>query len=119
MDELDQKPDAFYKALVAARAERMTTKAATKYGPTATSPKGDESRDIFDYTINELAGIPRYSEMMLNRLADMDLTHNQHHRMQCLIQWMQKDCANWAWILERMRQELIFFKEELGASEKI
>lgn len=52
------------------RAEAERAKAERKYGAQALSPRGDESRDVLDYTINELAGLPRYAEMIEARFPE-------------------------------------------------
>lgn len=116
----DRKPDAFWKALVKARGERLTARAEAKYGPTATSPRGDESRDIFDYCLNELAGLPRYAEMMAARVASNDLLFpHQQERGHYIFKRIAEDGAHFAFLLERYRAELLSDGHDLGAAEDI
>lgn len=49
------------------RREIERKKAYTKYGERALEPGGDPAWDVIDYTINELVGLVRYSEMLQNR----------------------------------------------------
>ena len=54
------------EAEVKSRLKRDLQKAVMKYGDKALEPEGDPTRDIFDYAINELCGLIRYGQMMIN-----------------------------------------------------
>lgn len=98
------------------RAKALTARAATKYGPTATSPKGDERYDVFDFALNELAGIERYVEMMLNRMGDYpNLPPGARNRLVIMVQKINHEALALAFI----RAELLEAGCELGDPEKI
>jgi hypothetical protein len=55
------------------RRNRERAKAIKKYALVALLPGGDPERDVFDYGINELVGMPRYAEMMESRIRGFAL----------------------------------------------
>ncbi len=101
------------------RAAALTVRAETKYGPTAISPKGDERFDVFDYCINELAGVPRYVEMMLNRLDDMDMGPITKEQICSILSLVGKTAVIQALELHRVRESLIGHGNQLGVIEEL
>ncbi len=113
--------DARCRKLVATRRGEMTARAAEKYGPTATSPVGDTSRDIWDYAINELAGMDRYCEMMENRLKMISgsLSHHEIWSGNYILTRIRKETEHQAFLLERFRDELLALGFLLGEPEAL
>ena len=93
--------------LVDARMKAQSKKAGEKYGPDALSPVGDKTKDVFDYAVNELAGMPRYCEMMTNRLnLALSFSHPRHAQVARVIARVREDCLHHAIQLETARAQL-------------
>jgi len=105
---------------VRGRAIKMNRRAASKYGPAATDPGGDPTRDVFDYCINELAGLARYADMMQVRLdaAICDDTMI-HARVRRVIGRVHDEGTHLAVQLAIVRGELLERGVHLGAAEDL
>ena len=104
---------------VNARMKAQLRKAGEKYGPEALGLMGDLNRDVFDYAINELAGMPRYCEMMQARLDGVLADDTEtHRRVARVIQRTLDECLHLAILLETVRTELLHMKLIAGEREK-
>jgi hypothetical protein len=109
-----------HKKRVAARAIKMNRRAVDKYGKQAADPGGDPDRDVFDYCINELAGLPRYANMMEHRIAiNLCDDHPTYKRALFITKLVREEGANLAFLLERLRHELLLRGVNLGQPENL
>jgi len=108
------------QAAVDQRLRKLIKLAAKKYGPEALAPGGHSSRDVFDYTINELVGLERYAQMMRHRLQVMDLDPYTLRRGLYIVQRIEEEGRHLAFLLERYRAELQdHFGIDLGRPEDL
>ena len=116
----DAHSSEYYRSRVRARATKLTARSLSKYGDTALHVGGDPTRDVFDYCINELAGLPRYADMMAYRVSELvaDDT-NLHRRANYIIRRVREEGEHLAFILERLRLELLADRHKLGQPEDL
>ena len=109
-----------FRSQVGTRAAKMTRRAALKYGEAATLPGGDPTRDVFDYCINELAGLPRYADMMAVRLNDSIAPDAAlHQRAAWILKRVHDEGAHLACLVTSLRAELLERGVILGKAEDL
>ena len=117
----DKRPLSHYDSLVQLRAKKLLARADAKYGKGASLPGGKPGYDIIDYCLNEIAGLPRYADMIEHRVISlpnigMDVTR----RVIFLCNKLREDAIWRGALLERFRAELIEVHGcDLGEVEKI
>lgn len=90
------------------------TRAVEKYGAVAALPGGHPEYDVLDYAINEIAGLPRYLEMITERLREAGaLTRDRT----LLLQMITNQTALWGEHLIQMRHEVLAEGVALGTPE--
>ena len=105
--------------LVDARIKGQLRKAGEKYGEDGLSPCGDRTKDVFDYAVNELAGMPRYCEIMANRLnLALSFSHPRRAQVARVIARVREDCLHHAIQLETARAQLGAMGLLYGEEEK-
>lgn len=110
-----------FSQLVEERRKALVKRAEKKYGPDALLPGGHPDRDVLDYLINELIGLPRYAEMVLARVrAHCSHRPNLVHRVEYMSRRISEEGQHLAFLVERLRWELIVHEEmELGKPENL
>lgn len=96
------------------RAQALLTRAEAKYGSVALLPSGHPDYDVLDYAINELAGFPRYIQMIRERLKE-------HHVLtfwgESTLTATELQAQEWAQHLITLRREVLAKGIQLGAPE--
>lgn len=101
------------------RIDREREKTLAKYGEKALEPGGNPSYDILDYAINEVIGMNRYGEMIINRAK----THSEwnfqlQHELYTLGRELQAFAFNAGERLIAVRNRLLEDGHMLGEPEK-
>lgn len=109
-----------FTTLLEARAKKLFARAQAKYGELATSAGGDPERDVFDYCLNEMAGLPRYADMIEWRVNNANLPDGVTRRAEMLCKWIRDEALWYGACLERFRAELLdIYGVDLGKPEKL
>lgn len=90
-----------------------------KYGALALSPGGDPRKDVFDYLLNELAGLPRYASMIHHRAVQLDGPSALGSRVDVgkVRELIDAFVANVGPELEAIRQHYLVHDADLGDAE--
>lgn len=99
------------------RRAKERAKAIKKYRKVALLPGGDPTRDVFDYAVNELVGLPRYAEMCEVRIRAMGLPETLLEDALSVCRQMAASASRHAIDLIDIRQKLLRRGLDLGKPE--
>lgn len=100
-------PDTAHRKAVEERRVALLKWAERKYGAQAMQPGGHPDRDVLDYLINELVGLPRYADMVASRVSSSNPDPNLWARTQYIAKRITEEGRHLAFLVERLRWELI------------
>lgn len=102
---------------LAKRQDQVLNRAVEKYGAAGLLAGGHPDYDPIDYLINEIVGIPRYTDMILARLIESGADINNWDEWAEQLRVLRTESLGWAETLLSMQDYLSGKGMVLGSKE--